>query len=354
MADVLLTVSGIIPATIEEEIAAGRRPQADYLAMARAFDADLLDYAMARRITGAKGRALEHIGGPNLMLALACYMVQGEYRLIFTDGEQVGIPLAGLWRIMGRKQAQHFMIAHILSVGKKMRLIDRLRPNQEIDHIFVYSSWQKQFIQERWAVKEDRLTLTPFMVDADFFAPRRVSATIRPMICAVGLEFRDYPTLIRAVEALDIEVVIAAASPWSKRADSTAQVVIPPNVTVQKFSQYDLRRLYAESLFTVMPLEHVQFQAGVTAILEAMAMERAVICTRTPGQTDVVIEGETGLYVPPQDSAALRYAIEGLLEQPDVALRMGQAGRRRVLEGMSLDCYADRLASYVRQTLPTA
>jgi glycosyltransferase involved in cell wall biosynthesis len=58
-----------------------------------------------------------------------------------------------------------------------------------------------------------------------------------------------------------------------------------------------------------MPLYQVDFQAGVTAILEAMAMGKAVICTRTPGQADIILEGETGLYAEPCDPATLRLAI---------------------------------------------
>lgn len=354
MVDVLLTVSGAIHPTIEEEIGAGRRPQADYLAMAKTLNADLLDYSKARLVTGRRGKMLERLGGPNLMLAWACFMLQDDYRLIFTDGEQVGIPLAGLWRLLGAKRAQHFMIAHILSVGKKAHLFDRLQLYQAIDRFFVYSSWQKRFIETRWPVEADRVTCTPFMVDADFFAPTQVTQSVCNRICAVGLECRDYPTLIRAVEGLEIEVIIAAASPWSKRADSTRRVAIPPNVTVRSFSQYDLRQLYADSRFTVMPLENVRFQAGVTAILESMAMERAVICTRTPGQTDVIVDGKTGVYVPPQDSIALRDAIETLLKRPREAQQMGQAGRQRVLEEMSLECYTRRLSGYVTQALMTA
>jgi glycosyltransferase involved in cell wall biosynthesis len=142
--------------------------------------------------------------------------------------------------------------------------------------------------------------------------------------------------------------VIAAASPWSKRSDTTAGQEIPANVIVRRFSQYELRSLYAMSEFMVMPLYPVNFQAGVTAILEAMAMERAVICSRTPGQTDVVVEGETGLYSPPGDPVALRAAILRLLEHPEEAARLGQNGRRRVLAEMSLDCYTERLGRFVQ------
>ncbi|MBK7894864.1 MAG: glycosyltransferase family 4 protein [Anaerolineaceae bacterium] len=60
-------------------------------------------------------------------------------------------------------------------------------------------------------------------------------------------------------------------------------------MTVQRFSQFELRDLYAMSDFLVMPFVQRQFQVGVIALLEAMAMGKAVICSSTPGQTDVVV-----------------------------------------------------------------
>jgi glycosyltransferase involved in cell wall biosynthesis len=213
---------------------------------------------------------------------------------------------------------------------------------------------------QRWSVPPERVALSPFMVDARFFALDQVPAPRgpreRPLICAVGLEHRDYPTLLAAVRGLPVDLVIAAASPWSKRSDTTAGQEIPANVTVARFSQYDLRQLYADSSFLVMPLYNVAFQAGVTAILEAMSMSRAVICSRTPGQTDVIVEGETGLYVPPGDVPALRSAIEGLLARPADANagdggRLGQAGRRVIEQEMNLDLYVQRFAGYARALL---
>jgi glycosyltransferase involved in cell wall biosynthesis len=150
-----------------------------------------------------------------------------------------------------------------------------------------------------------------------------------------------------AVKDLDVQVVIAAASPWSKRPDTTTELEIPPNVLVQRFSQFELRELYAQSCFFVMPLQNVNFQAGVTALLEAMAMEKAVICSRTPGQTDVVVEGETGLYVPPGDPAALRSAIIKLLQNGVEARRLGQNGRKRIEQKMSLERYVEGLVTYL-------
>jgi len=222
-----------------------------------------------------------------------------------------------------------------------------------IDRFITYSRWQQRFIQDRWNLSGRRVLWTPFMVDQEFFALNRVTpnSNVRRQICAVGLERRDYATLLKAVKDLDVHVVIAAASPWSKSAEGVAEQSIPGNVTVRKFSQHELRQLYADSCFMVMPLENVNFQAGVTAILECMAMSKAVICTRTLGQTDVVVESENGRYVPPGDPSTLRAEICRLLSNPEEAASLGVNGRKLVDCQMSLDLYVQRLAGFLREAV---
>jgi glycosyltransferase involved in cell wall biosynthesis len=67
-----------------------------------------------------------------------------------------------------------------------------------------------------------------------------------------------------------------------------------------------------------------------SVILEAMACERAVVATRTGGIPEAVVDGETGLLVPPQDESALAAAIERLIRDPELRQRYGRAGRARV------------------------
>ena len=349
---VLLTVSGEIPPDVDACVARGERPRADYVEMAHGFGADLLDYVQAEREAGVVGRLLRRVGGRNAVLAWACWRRRAGYRVIVTDGEQVGIPLALLLKTFGRgaRDTQHAMIVHTLSVPKKTWILDWLKIHSHIDRFLVYASWQQRFIVQRWNVAQASVVLTPFMVDDRFFEAEHVtsSSMLPPMICAVGLERRDYPTLMDAVRGLPVQVVIAAASPWSKQGDSTGSQAVPDNVRVSRFTQFELRQLYADSAFMVMPLQDVTFQAGVTAILEAMAMERAVICSRTPGQTDVIVDGETGVYVPPKNAVALRAAITSLLADPDAAARMGRRGRALVEQRLNLDAYVERLTVVVR------
>jgi len=76
-----------------------------------------------------------------------------------------------------------------------------------------------------------------------------------------------------------------------------------------------------------------RYAEGVpTSLLEASACARPVVSTRIPGAADFVLDGETGLLVPPGDPPALAAALEKLLQDPALRGRMGAAGRRRVLE----------------------
>jgi glycosyltransferase involved in cell wall biosynthesis len=76
-------------------------------------------------------------------------------------------------------------------------------------------------------------------------------------------------------------------------------------------------------------------------------MGKAVICSRTRGQTDVVVDGETGVYVTPGDSGQLRAAIVRLLEDPARAEAIGASGRSYVERECDVTVYARRLATVV-------
>jgi glycosyltransferase involved in cell wall biosynthesis len=344
---VAITVSGTISPDLLSSIDAGQRPRADYVVLADRLAADLIDYAAARERAGPIGKVIQKIAGNNALVAWTCFRSRKRYDAIFTDGEQVGIPYAAFCLFSRRgSRPTHSMIVHIMSVRNKVIVFKTLGLRRRVDRMFVYASWQRDFAVRRLRMRPEQVQLTSFMVDTEFFAIERVTPAPRLMICTAGLEFRDYDTLVEAVRGLDVDVVIAAASPWSKRTSAVGGT-LPGNVTVCKLTLFDLRQLYADALFVVVPLRETEFQAGVTTILEAMAMSRAVVCTKTPGQSDVIVHGETGLYVDPGDVNALRDAIRLLLDDPKEAGRLGEAGREWVVTNADVSLYADRLAAAV-------
>jgi len=73
------------------------------------------------------------------------------------------------------------------------------------------------------------------------------------------------------------------------------------------------------------------------AALEAMQIGRPIVATTGGGISEAVVDGQTGLVVPPGDSRALAEAMRFLLEHPDRAMEMGNEGRRRQLRMFSLE-----------------
>ncbi len=82
-------------------------------------------------------------------------------------------------------------------------------------------------------------------------------------------------------------------------------------------------------------------------LLEAMACGKPCIATRVASLPEVVADGETGFLVPPNDPAALREKLDWLRNHPADAVRMGEAGRRRVLDHFTWPATVERcLAAY--------
>ena len=78
-------------------------------------------------------------------------------------------------------------------------------------------------------------------------------------------------------------------------------------------------------------------------------MGKAVVITRTRGQRDVIDDGVNGIYVPPANPEAMRKAVEGLLEDPDKAFKIGDAARKTIETDMSLELWVERIALVVRE-----
>lgn len=80
-----------------------------------------------------------------------------------------------------------------------------------------------------------------------------------------------------------------------------------------------------------------------TVIIEAMALGRPVVAARDGGVPEIMVEGETGLMVPPRDVEAMAMAVGTILHDHNLAERMGQAGRRRAAELFELEANTRRL-----------
>jgi glycosyltransferase involved in cell wall biosynthesis len=119
---------------------------------------------------------------------------------------------------------------------------------------------------------------------------------------------------------------------------------------VHGLSDAELVLAYRSAAVTVLPSVYRTSSGSETGVpellgqvpLEAMACETPVICTRVASLPEVVSDGETGFLVPPNDAAALGDRIRWILAHPAEARRMGEAGRRRILERFTWEGVVER------------
>ena len=88
-------------------------------------------------------------------------------------------------------------------------------------------------------------------------------------------------------------------------------------------------------------------------VLEAMAHRKPVVATPVGGTAEVVVDGETGLLVPPRDPERLAEAIGRLVGRALTSRRrLGEAGRARVAERFSAEAMARCSRSTTRSSPP--
>lgn len=151
------------------------------------------------------------------------------------------------------------------------------------------------------------------------------------MICAVGMEARDYPTLMEAVRGMEVDVelavgtiVLAQGRVGESEVDSGVDPPrfdllrrsfghrfhragmealeregLPPNVRLrEQLTPLELRALYVRSRLVVVPLHDVDSDCGMSTITEAMAMARPVVVRAPPDRSTWSSTGSTASTFP--------------------------------------------------------
>ena len=313
-------------------------PRQDFLELARVLNAEIISYSHLHRVSSFTVRLARRFLGSAAALAGLGFMQKAEF--YFTTAENAGMVLAFLLKF--RTGVTHVMIGHRISAIKKRFFFRTLGLLNRIDALICYSESQAAFARNRLKFPSSKVYRIDFQVDEKFFTPG--SPDDSGGIVSVGRELRDYPTLFKAVEGLSIPVNVVASSPWSRRRDQTQDRPIPENVTLRSGLTYlELRDLYRSAVLVVVPLQDVDSPAGVTSILEAQAVGKPVIVSRSPGIIDSIQPGKTAVTFTCERPNELRQAILWVMEHRKEAEDMGALARQAVLEGKTLDHFLDRI-----------
>ncbi|MBI5297376.1 MAG: glycosyltransferase family 4 protein [Chloroflexi bacterium] len=113
-------------------------------------------------------------------------------------------------------------------------------------------------------------------------------------------------------------------------------------------SQEELADGYHQANLFLFPSRH---EGMPNAVLEAMASGLPVVATRIAGSEELVVDGETGMLVSPEDVDSLRDGLRALLIDADKRERMGHASRLRVEREYSWESVARQYSEYLEKIM---
>jgi glycosyltransferase involved in cell wall biosynthesis len=232
--------------------------------------------------------------------------------------------------------------------ARRERLLDFVLPR--VERVVVFGRVQLDYLQERYGALVDAVFLH-HRADTEFYRPTPGAVATSPCVFSIGNDAsRDFDTFAKAARAC------TAAGDFRHR--FVVQTTLPfadPSGTIdvrrEPISYKRLRELYGQARVVVIPLFDMRHAGGINALVEAMAMAKPIVVSRSAGIRDYVDEGSTGLVVPPGDAEAMARATLTLLDSEAERKRLGDTARRVVVQRCANRTYARAMADVIRDVV---
>jgi glycosyltransferase involved in cell wall biosynthesis len=269
-------------------------------------------------------------------------------RLVHTHlvhGDVYGLPAAAAAGVRARVSSKHGFneFRERRAFAAVDRAVGRLATRQ-----IAISAGLARYLEEREGFSPGTFTVCHYGMRA---GPEPPEAPLRPHLAAIGrlIGIKGFDVLLRAFERAraelpELTLELAGDGPLAAELAAAA----PEGVTL--LGRVDpVGPVLERAAAVVMPSRGEGF--GMVA-LEAMERGRAVVASAVGGLPELVVPGETGLLVPPEDEDALAAAILELARDLPRARALGAAGRRRMLERFGEERAADEVEAVYRELLP--
>jgi glycosyltransferase involved in cell wall biosynthesis len=232
------------------------------------------------------------------------------------------------------------------------------RVARQLPRVLTVSESSARDLAHHMGIRPDRLSVVPIGVDHDIFRPLPDVARVPGRILAMAsadVALKGMLPLLEAMARLrrsrPAELVVVARPRQDSQIPATLRRLGLESAVrfVSGISDEELVRLYAEAEVAVVPSLYEGFSLPA---IQAMACGLPLVATTAGALPEVVgRDGETGLLVPPGDSAALAAALDRALGDPDLRARLALAGRARALTRFSWKACAEATVEHYRDVI---
>jgi glycosyltransferase involved in cell wall biosynthesis len=309
----------------------------------------------ARALGGATKRVLELAGGygGDFATVLASLRTANRADVVFSTVDTVGIPLMLLKRA-GRLRPPLVYAAIGLPERLAQLRSERMRRLYASSlgscaSVIAYSEHEAEDLR-RWLGRHGAVTrveFVPFGVDAESFAPAGGDGA--GDVVSVGADpHRDFDLLLRVATRMpDVGFRIVTTA---DRARGLA--ARPANVSLEADLPFEeMRRRLAAARLVALPVRENSYSGATTVLLQAMALEKPVVVTRTSAIASGygLVDGENCRLVAPGDAEGFESALGDVLRDDFHARALGASARATVERELTWERYVDRIEQLLRE-----
>ena len=255
----------------------------------------------------------------------------------------------------GRLAAWRAHVPVICSALHSTGLPDRVEfPNRLLapitDAFIAVAEPHRRYLAEHEGCPADRVRVIPNGVDVERFHPRWPNRALRRevglpdgapvagIVAALRPE-KHHELFLRAAalvrqEVSDAHFLIVGDGPQRKELEGLAENLSLGGAVHFLGTRGDVAEVLS-IIDVVMLTSHME--ANPVSILEAMASEKPVVATRVGSVPETVLDRQTGFLVPPDDARQITGRVIELFGDPELAGRMGRAGREHVVAHWSVE-----------------
>lgn len=301
---------------------------------------------MPRRHT--KIQFFKKIGIRDIFLPFRMLMVRHKYDVIFTGAEREDMIFALLQTMLVFNKKPHILADCLWKKERKnmrkiiKKVLIRL-VSQSVTKFVVWSKEEVDNYSSEFGISKEKFV---FLFHHESIDGYEFKVKNGDYIFAGGNSSRDYRTLIESVGNLNVNVKIALTD-----YNLIKDVQIPANIEILSPDPKEFRALMAGSRAVIVPLKKGLLQsAGQQTYLNAMIMKKPVIVTDAPGVRDYIKHSETGLVIPPEDTAAMKNMILAVLSDNREIRKMVETAYVKTSMQFTLDMFVKRIILLINES----
>jgi glycosyltransferase involved in cell wall biosynthesis len=332
-------------------VAVVTRPDGEVPAQARADGLEVVELPLRHELDLGSGRRLArlydersvdvvhaHKGIAHSVALEATFLTKRRPLIVANRGVSFPLSLLNRWKY-------HVRLAAVVTVCEDIKRVivrsGRLPPEKVhvvyagVDlSLFDPAKADGRRIRREWGVGEEETLLVQVSV--------REYKGWRDLLAGAALLARDHPKLKTALVACPDDAVKASVAAQARSLGITGRVL-----------PIGFRRDMPDVLAAADVVADLSWGGlGITGTLrEAMALGRPVVASSAGGNPELIEDGRSGLLVPARDPSAFAAALARLLEDRDLAQRLGRQGRERVVAGFTVEARLDRIEALYRQLI---